>query len=407
MSQVTTPPTLRANCRSTCKHGLGPASRGRAPCRAQHCQPAHSRACSHIQAAGARQGKEAQGTHPRTATGCTGGRTAASCSPASARRKRLRYLPKPRDREQDTSQGHPPVGAECWGLPRPAEPAPAVPATKVPMPFTKAWDWHAAYCRSACGDTVRAPARPPRPVPGSRPPGPAREGRRLPGAWRPRSRPDAAAPGSPWRRRRRRPCGARGPGPGARGPPLPRRRHGGAAGAFLRPGGRAGPVPLLLLPRGRPRLCRHRLAPQGGTCLPEDGVAKLRESLRRGAVSLSLQDGRATLQLQGEAGHSALHLCKLPVAEARTQLQALMFGLATSIKKLEEQLEVVGTLGSSCSPEKNAAQSQQLFLPEPSPRKNRAAGSALSAKRKIPGESLINPGFKSKKAPSGVDFEDS
>ncbi|KAM9176377.1 protein PAXX [Mergus octosetaceus] len=84
-----------------------------------------------------------------------------------------------------------------------------------------------------------------------------------------------------------------------------------------------------------------------------------------------------------------------------------MFGLATSIKKLEEHLEVVGTLGSSCSPEKNAAQSQQLFLPDPSPRKNRAAGSALSAKRKIPGESLINPGFKSKKAPSGVDFEDS
>ncbi|XP_068513539.1 protein PAXX isoform X11 [Anas acuta] len=149
-------------------------------------------------------------------------------------------------------------------------------------------------------------------------------------------------------------------------------------------------------------------APQGGTGLPEDGVAKLREALRRGAVSLSLQEGRATLQLQGEAGHSTLHLCKLPVAEARTQLQALMFGLATSIKELEERLEaVVGTLGSSCSPEKNASQSQQLFLPDPSPRKNRAAGSALSAKRKIPGESLINPGFKSKKAPSGVDFEDS
>ncbi|XP_027326678.2 protein PAXX isoform X6 [Anas platyrhynchos] len=159
-------------------------------------------------------------------------------------------------------------------------------------------------------------------------------------------------------------------------------------------------------------------APQGGTGLPEDGVAKLREALRRGAVSLSLQEGGATLQLQGEAGHSTLHLCKLPVAEARTQLQALMFGLATSIKKLEERLEgfpqvsqfrgpMVGTLGSSCSPEKNASQSQQLFLPDPSPRKNRAAGSALSAKRKIPGESLINPGFKSKKAPSGVDFEDS
>lgn len=45
------------------------------------------------------------------------------------------------------------------------------------------------------------------------------------------------------------------------------------------------------------------------------------------------------LQLQGEAGHAALHLCKLPVAEARTQLQALMFGLATCIRNLEERLE--------------------------------------------------------------------
>uniref|UniRef100_A0A8B9QVR2 Uncharacterized protein n=1 Tax=Anas platyrhynchos TaxID=8839 RepID=A0A8B9QVR2_ANAPL len=69
------------------------------------------------------------------------------------------------------------------------------------------------------------------------------------------------------------------------------------------------------------------------------GSCPRREALRRGAVSLSLQEGGATLQLQGEAGHSTLHLCKLPVAEARTQLQALMFGLATSIKKLEERLE--------------------------------------------------------------------
>ncbi|XP_065504860.1 protein PAXX isoform X8 [Caloenas nicobarica] len=50
---------------------------------------------------------------------------------------------------------------------------------------------------------------------------------------------------------------------------------------------------------------------------------------------------------------------------------------------------------------------QDALCADPSPRKNRGAVSALPAKRKIPGESLINPGFKSKKAPSGVDFEDS
>ncbi|NXK47113.1 PAXX protein, partial [Chauna torquata] len=131
-----------------------------------------------------------------------------------------------------------------------------------------------------------------------------------------------------------------------------------------------------------------------------------RAALQRGAASLSLQDGRATLQLQEEAGLATLHLFKLPVAEARTQLQALMFGLAACIKNLEKRLEGLWLLKQ---PADLLLSRSFLSLTEadPSPRKNRGAGSALSAKRKIPGESLINPGFKSKKAPSGVDFEDS
>ncbi|XP_009469791.1 PREDICTED: uncharacterized protein C9orf142 homolog [Nipponia nippon] len=133
-----------------------------------------------------------------------------------------------------------------------------------------------------------------------------------------------------------------------------------------------------------------------------------REALGRGAASLSLGEGKATLRLREEAARGwALDLFKLPIAEARSQLQALVFGMAGRVESLERRLEAAETLASSCSPEKNAARSQQLFLPDPSPRKNRGAGSALPAKRKIPGESLINPGFKSKKAPSGVDFEDS
>ncbi|XP_074911459.1 protein PAXX isoform X4 [Buteo buteo] len=147
--------------------------------------------------------------------------------------------------------------------------------------------------------------------------------------------------------------------------------------------------------------------PLGCRCRPEEHGTKLREALGRRAASLSLGEGKATLQPWDEAQCSALDLFKLPVAEARSQLQALVFGMAEHVESLERRLEVVETLASSCSPEKNAAWSQQPFLPDPSPRKNRGAGSALSAKRKIPGESLINPGFKSKRAPSGVDFEDS
>ncbi|XP_076211156.1 protein PAXX isoform X5 [Aptenodytes patagonicus] len=147
--------------------------------------------------------------------------------------------------------------------------------------------------------------------------------------------------------------------------------------------------------------------PLGCRCQPEEHGTKLREALGRGAASLSLGEGKATLQLREEARCSDLDLFKLPIAEARSQLQALVFGMAGRVESLERRLEAVEMLTSSCSPEKNAVRSQQLFLPDPSPRKNRGAGSALPAKRKIPGESLINPGFKSKKAPSGVDFEDS
>ncbi|NXY79663.1 PAXX protein, partial [Glareola pratincola] len=140
---------------------------------------------------------------------------------------------------------------------------------------------------------------------------------------------------------------------------------------------------------------------------PSPSPRPRREALGRGAAALSLGEGKATLQVREEAPCSALELFKLPIAEARSQVQALVFGMAGRVESLERRLEAVGTLASSYSPEKNAARSQQLFLPDPSPRKNRRAGSALLAKRKIPGESLINPGFKSKKAPSGVDFEDS
>ncbi|XP_053940359.1 protein PAXX isoform X4 [Cuculus canorus] len=142
-------------------------------------------------------------------------------------------------------------------------------------------------------------------------------------------------------------------------------------------------------------------------CPPEEHSAKLREALGCGAVSLSLDEGSITLRLLEEASCVSLNLLKLPAAEARSQLQELFFDMAGCIESLERRMEVLQTAVSPCSPEKNGAWSQQLFLPDPSPRKSKGAGSALPAKRKIPGESLINPGFKSKKAPSGVDFEDS
>ncbi|NXS33097.1 PAXX protein, partial [Pomatostomus ruficeps] len=121
--------------------------------------------------------------------------------------------------------------------------------------------------------------------------------------------------------------------------------------------------------------------------------APCRAALGHGAAALSLGPGSATLRLPEEPRFPALALAQLPAAEARSQLQALVFGMAGCIASLERRLEVE-TLAFSCSTEKNAVRSQQVFLPDPSPRKSRASGSALPAKRKVPGESLINPGFK-------------
>ncbi|XP_054140045.1 protein PAXX isoform X1 [Melozone crissalis] len=132
----------------------------------------------------------------------------------------------------------------------------------------------------------------------------------------------------------------------------------------------------------------------GFRCPPEQHGAMLRAALDHGAAALSLGPGSATLRLPEEPQCPALALAQLPAAEARSQLQALLFGMAGCIESLERRLEAVETLASSCSPEKNAAWSQQLFLPDPSPRKSKASGSALPGKRKVPGESLINPGFK-------------
>ncbi|NXU53443.1 PAXX protein, partial [Turnix velox] len=166
--------------------------------------------------------------------------------------------------------------------------------------------------------------------------------------------------------------------------------------------------PFYLLQAGPDRyLCCCRPGP-GGTVYVTDALEvwagelsappSLGCALGRGAVALSLAEETATLRPLEEAPCSALELRKLPVAEARSQVQALVFGLAGRLQSLERRLKADVLQSLPCLP-----------LPEadPSPQKVRGAGSALPAKRRIPGESLINPGFKSKKAPSGVDFEDS
>ncbi|XP_077904916.1 protein PAXX isoform X3 [Ictidomys tridecemlineatus] len=95
-------------------------------------------------------------------------------------------------------------------------------------------------------------------------------------------------------------------------------------------------------------------------------------------------------------------LCKVPGIEAAPRLQALTLGLAERVCSLEQQLAAVEK--TAASPRKSPQPAgSQLFLPDPDPQRG---GPGPGVRKRCPGESLINPGFKSKKPAGGVDFDE-
>ncbi|XP_015281994.1 PREDICTED: protein PAXX isoform X1 [Gekko japonicus] len=144
----------------------------------------------------------------------------------------------------------------------------------------------------------------------------------------------------------------------------------------------------------------------------DDCIVKLREAFEYQTPTLTIQDSKAILQFQDSRQTLTFDLFKVSLSEARKLAQDLVFGLVEQVQKLEKHVKEgalanAGTLPLG-SPEKNTLKSQSLFSPELSPLKGRGgAGTGQAAsKKRMPGESLINPGFKSKKTPSGVDFEE-
>ncbi|XP_057579072.1 protein PAXX isoform X9 [Hippopotamus amphibius kiboko] len=140
-----------------------------------------------------------------------------------------------------------------------------------------------------------------------------------------------------------------------------------------------------------------------GLSAAEDITPLFRAACERQAVTLTLQEDRASLTLSG--GPSALEfgLSKVPGPEAASRLQALTLGLAERVCSLERQL-AAAVEQTAASPRKSSRQvGPQLFLPDLDPQRG---GPGPGVKRRCPGESLINPGFKSKKPAGGVDFDD-
>ncbi|XP_015427823.1 PREDICTED: protein PAXX [Myotis davidii] len=118
-----------------------------------------------------------------------------------------------------------------------------------------------------------------------------------------------------------------------------------------------------------------------GLSAVEDLAPRFRAAFQRQAVAVTLQEDKVSLTLSG--GPPGLHfeLSKVPGPEAAPRLQAL-------------------TLETRKSPRPGGP---QQFLPDP---ESQRGCPGPGVRRRCPGESLINPGFKSKKPASGVDFDD-
>ncbi|XP_020037489.1 protein PAXX isoform X2 [Castor canadensis] len=139
-----------------------------------------------------------------------------------------------------------------------------------------------------------------------------------------------------------------------------------------------------------------------GLSATEDITSRFRAACEQQAVTLSLQEDRASLTLSGGPLALAFDLSKVPGPEAAARLQALTLGLAERVCSLERRLAAIDE--TAPSPRKSFRPAEpQHFLPDPD---HQRGGAGPGIRRRCPGESLINPGFKSKKPAGGVDFDE-
>lgn len=139
-----------------------------------------------------------------------------------------------------------------------------------------------------------------------------------------------------------------------------------------------------------------------------DLVDKLREKFQNSAPVLDVQGSIASLSFQVDSGKVTLDLLKLPVSEARAQVQEMLFDLSDRVRSLETLLkDCQSSVATSISPVKETQKNHLLLIPDINARRKGFGGSSAQVKKRLPGESLINPGCKSKKAAKGVDFEES
>uniref|UniRef100_A0A8C8YV04 PAXX non-homologous end joining factor n=1 Tax=Prolemur simus TaxID=1328070 RepID=A0A8C8YV04_PROSS len=133
-----------------------------------------------------------------------------------------------------------------------------------------------------------------------------------------------------------------------------------------------------------------------GLSAAEDITPRFRAACEQQAVTLTLLEDTASVTLSGGPLPLAFDLSKVPGPEAAPRLQALTLGLAKRVCSLEQQLTGAARFRSPYI-------LASYFLPDPDPQRG---GPGPGVRRRCPGESLINPGFKSKKPAGGVNFDE-
>ncbi|XP_048833619.1 protein PAXX [Brienomyrus brachyistius] len=123
---------------------------------------------------------------------------------------------------------------------------------------------------------------------------------------------------------------------------------------------------------------------------PESYVSKIREACQTGMASVSLEGDSALLHL---GGGLSVSLSRLGSPQSRAELQELLFRMAESLSCMGGPAPV--------SPMKNVQGGRTEFEP-----RRHQTGPILAVRKRIPGDSLINPGSRSKKSATGVLFDE-
>ncbi|XP_057176533.1 protein PAXX isoform X2 [Triplophysa rosa] len=127
----------------------------------------------------------------------------------------------------------------------------------------------------------------------------------------------------------------------------------------------------------------------------EDYSLKLKCACKTGRAFLKLQQDSAVLHLGPEPTDPSLTLSKLTDSEGRTEVKDLLFIMADSLTQQDNR----GI--SSFSPTKSLQKRGTEFE-----LRNQLKGPSIAVRKRLPGDSLINPGTRRKKTATGVAFDE-